>query len=78
MNKLELLKELYIMIQKKNYANEYGLGQRTGTSKDKETRSKDISAFLYDLFELDCSSPEEESILFMIGDAIHENISTEN
>lgn len=75
MGKLELLKELYILIQKKNYAGEYELGRRTGTSEDKNIRSKDVTSFFMDLFEIKVDEPvEAEDLLFMLEEAIHENI----
>ena len=78
MSKLELLKELYIMVQKKNYAGEYEIGQRTGTSKDKNIRCKDISAFFMDLFDInENDSSEVEDLLFMLEEAIHNNICVE-
>lgn len=75
MSKLELLRELYIMVQKKSYAGDYELGKRTGTSEDKNIRCKDITSFFFDLFEIQVNeSSETEELLFMLEEAIRENI----
>ena len=63
------------MVQRKNYAGEYEIGQRPGTSTDKGVRSKDITSFLLDLFELEKDdSSEKEDLLYMLEEAIHDNI----
>jgi len=78
MNKLELLKELYIMVQKKNYAEEFELGKRSETTEDEKIRCKDITAFFMDLFDLQKNDDSEtEDLLYMLEEAIHENICCE-
>ena len=51
MSKEDVLKELIIMVQRKNRKEQYGLGSRSETSSVKTQRSKDIRAFLVDLFD---------------------------
>lgn len=72
MSKKEILKELYIMVQQKNYKAEYGLGIRIETSEDNQQRSKDIRAFLVDLF--DDYQEEYGELLHMLESAIDENV----
>jgi len=75
MSKLEILKELFIMVQRKNYIGEYELGRRNDTSTDDRQRSRDITAFLKDLFEIEKNeSSETEELLFMLEEAIYDNI----
>lgn len=73
MSKADVLKELYVMVQTKNYNGHYGIGQRSETSEDKVQRSKDIRAFLVDLFDEDCSG-EEGQLLSMLESAINDNV----
>ena len=78
MSKIEILKELFIMVSRHNYSGNYEMGRRTGTTEDKKIRSKDITAFFMDLFEIDMNeSSETEDLLFMLVDAIYENICGE-
>ena len=72
MTKTEILKELYIMVQKCNYNAYYGLGIRCETSENRQQRSKDIRAFLVDLF--DGYSGEHGELLHMLESAIDENV----
>lgn len=75
MNKLEILKELFIMVQRKSYIGEYELGQRNDSSTDNRQRSRDIIAFFKDLFEIEKNeSAETEELLFMLEEAIYDNI----
>lgn len=75
MSKAELLKELYVMVQKENYACRFGLGCRIDTSEDSHQRSKDIRAFLVDLFD-ECEG-ETRELLHMLEKAINENVCGE-
>ena len=72
MSKEKILKELIIMVKRKNYNGWYGLGTRTETSESKSQRSKDIRAFLVDLF----GEEEEEvrELLHILEDEINTNV----
>ena len=72
MSKLEILKELYIMVQEKNYNGYYGQGIRSETSEEPHQRSKDIRAFLVDIF--DGYDGEHGEMLHMLEDAINKNV----
>ena len=72
MKEIEILKELIIMVKKKNYRCAWCLGLRTDTSEDKRQRSKDIRAFIVDLF-----GDEDEDIkelLDILEDEINKNV----
>lgn len=47
MNKIEILKELIIMVKKKNYRCAWGVGSRSDTSEDLHQRSKDMKSESY-------------------------------
>lgn len=72
MNKIEILKELIIMVKKKNYRCAWGIGSRIDTSKDKHQRSKDIRAFIVDLFGDEDEDVKE--LLDILEDEINRNV----
>lgn len=75
MSKKELIKELYILLSLKN-RNNIPLGIRSETSEDKVVRSKDIRAFLSDLFIDGFENDEElKELFFLLDEAIRENIN---
>lgn len=72
MNKIEILKELIIMVKKKNYRCTWGIGSRSDTSENKRQRSKDIRAFIVDLFGDEDEDVKE--LLDILEDEINRNI----
>ena len=71
MNEIEILKELIIMVKKKNYHCSW-LGSRADTSEDKHQRSKDIRAFIVDLF--DDEDEDVKELLDILEDEINRNV----
>lgn len=72
MNKIEILKELIIMVKKKNYRCAWGIGSRSDTSENKRQRSKDIRAFIVDLFGDEDEDVKE--LLDILEDEINRNV----
>lgn len=72
MNKIEILKELIIMVKKKNYRCAWGVGSRSDTSEDLHQRSKDIRAFIVDLFGDE--DEEVRELLHILEDEINKNV----
>lgn len=73
MSKKELIKELFILMSRKNYQGAV-LGIRYETSKDSTVRSKDIRAFLGDLLLGDEDDDEITDLYYMLEQAIRNNI----
>lgn len=72
MSKIEILKELIIMVKQKNYHCAYGLGTRAETSESDSQRSKDIRAFIVDLFGDE--DKEVREMLHLLEDEINKNV----
>ena len=72
MNKTEILKELIIMVKKKNHHCIWGLGSRSDTSGNNHQRSKDIRAFIVDLFGDE--DEEVRELLHILEDEINKNV----
>lgn len=73
MSKAEILKELIILMEFANH-DVRPLGIRNETSMDNRVRSKDIRAFLVDLFD-GYADGEEGILLHILEEKINENIS---
>ena len=74
MNKIEILKELIIMVKRKNHHCAWGLGSRSETSRDNYQRSKDIRAFIVDLFDVDDEDDDARELLGILGEEINRNV----
>ena len=73
MSKIEILKELIIMVEMANH-DVNPLGIRYETSENHHVRSKDIRAFLVDLFD-GYAEGEEGKLLHILESKITENVS---